>query len=192
MKICFATNNNHKLTELQAIIGNDFELVSLKDIGCTEELEETSDTLEGNSFQKANYVFQKYKIACFADDTGLLVESLNGAPGVYSARYAGEPSDAEKNMKKLLEELKNFENRSAKFKTVITFINQEGSVKAFEGEVSGEITKNKSGKDGFGYDPIFKPENYDITFSEMNMSEKNTISHRGRAVKKLTEYLKSL
>ena len=192
MKICFATNNNHKLTELQAIIGNDFELVSLKDIGCTEELEETSDTLEGNSFQKANYVFQKYKIACFADDTGLLVESLNGAPGVYSARYAGEPSDAEKNMEKLLEELKNFENRSAKFKTVITFINQEGNVNVFEGEVSGEITKNKSGKDGFGYDLIFKPENYNITFSEMSMSEKNTISHRARAVKKLTQYLKSI
>ncbi len=191
MKICFATNNQNKLKEIISLVGNEHEIVSLSDIACFEELPETCDTLEGNSLQKANFIFEKYKIACFADDTGLLVEALDGAPGVYSARYAGLPSDPEKNMNKLLLALENTENRNAMFKTVITLITETGDQLYFDGEVAGEITYSRSGADGFGYDPIFKPKGYEITFSEMDMSIKNKISHRGLAVKKLIQYLKT-
>lgn len=192
MKICFATNNENKLKEIQAIVGDNYQIVSLKDLGCTEELPETHETLEENSLEKATYIYSHYKIPCFADDTGLIVETLNGEPGVYSARYAGEPSDSEKNMEKLLDAMKNFENRKAKFKTVITFIDSDGKNIQFTGEVEGNITNEKSGQKGFGYDPIFCPEGSDITFSEMELSEKNKLSHRARAVKKLTQHLNSL
>jgi XTP/dITP diphosphohydrolase len=188
MKICFATNNENKLKEIRKSVGNKHEILSLKDTGCFEELPETCDTLEGNSLQKAAFVSNKYKVNCFADDTGLIVKSLNNAPGVYSARYAGEPSNSENNMNKVLDELEGVDDRSAKFRTVITLILEDKETQ-FDGEVLGEITSSKSGQDGFGYDPIFKPIRYDITFSEMNMEEKNKISHRGIAVRKLIEYL---
>ena len=188
MKICFATNNENKLKEIRKAVGDKHEILSLKDIGCSEELPETGDTLEENSLEKASFVATKYKVNCFADDTGLLVTALNDAPGVYSARYAGEPSNSENNMNKLLLELKNKTDRGAKFRTVITLIIADKQCQ-FDGEVYGEITKTKSGKDGFGYDPIFEPKGYDITFSEMNMEEKNKISHRGIAVRKLIEHL---
>ena len=191
MKICFATNNKNKLKEIRSSVGNSHEILSLEDIGCTEELPETQNTLEGNSLQKAKHIANKYKVACFADDTGLLIESLNGNPGVYSARYAGEPSDSEKNMDKVLLELESKENRKAKFQTVITLI-IDGNETQFHGEVLGTIRKERSGEDGFGYDPIFEPIGYDITFSEMEMTQKNEISHRGIAVKKLIKHLNTL
>lgn len=189
MKLCFATNNKNKLAELQKLLGNQFDLVSLQDIGCDEELAETQDTLEGNSLQKAQYVWDNYQINCFADDTGLEIEALNGAPGVYSARYAGT-GKAEDNMNLLLKSLENKTNRNAQFRTVVTLI-EGGEISQFEGIAKGSIRTEKSGIDGFGYDPIFEPLDYNITFAEMDMVEKNQISHRGKAVQKLVNYLKN-
>ena len=188
MDICFATNNAHKLEEIKAILGNRFHVLGLNDIGCREELLEERDTLEGNSLQKAEYVFQKYKVACFADDTGLEVEELNGAPGVYSARYAGEQRNSERNMNLLLKNLEGKGNRKARFRTVITLI-QSKEVHQFEGIIKGTILKERKGKGGFGYDPIFMPVGYSKTLAEMSMEEKNQISHRARATEKLVEFL---
>jgi len=190
-KLVFATNNQNKFRELQQILSNEFELLSLKDIGCLEDIPETAETIEENSMQKAEYVYQKYKIDCFADDTGLEVEALQGRPGVYSARYAGEEKNMEKNIEKILSELKNKENRKARFKTVISLI-LDGEKYQFEGIVNGEIIKEKRGESGFGYDPVFVPDGYKLSFAEMQADEKNKISHRGRAVKKLVAFLKDL
>ncbi len=191
MKLVFATNNQHKLKELQSILGDHFELLSLKDIGCFEEIPEEQPTLEGNARQKAFFVYEKYGYSCFADDTGLEIEALNGEPGVYSARYAGETKDPQANMDKVLANLENEENRKARFRTVISLV-LDGNEKQFDGIVEGEITKEKRGGSGFGYDPIFLPTGYNKTFAEMDLSEKNKISHRARAVQKLVEYLKTL
>ena len=188
MKLVFATNNPNKLSELQDLLPDGIEILSLKDINCNEELPETNPTLHENALQKAQYVYQNYGFNCFADDTGLEVEVLGGAPGVYSARYAGEDCKAEDNMQKVLTKLENEENRNAKFRTVIALI-IEGKENIFEGECNGNITKNKSGSEGFGYDPIFAPKGYENTFSEMSKQEKGVISHRGRAVKKLVGFL---
>jgi len=187
MKICFATNNQNKLKEIKAAV-EDVEIVGLSAIGCTEELPENQTTLEGNSLEKASYVFENYKTNCFADDTGLEVDFLSGAPGVYSARYAGSHGDSEANMQLLLDNLKGEDNRNAQFKTVITLM-LEGQKHQFTGIAKGTITTEKSGIDGFGYDPIFIQEGYNITFAEMSMEEKNTISHRGKAVRKLISFL---
>ena len=186
MKLVFATNNPNKLSELQDLVPEGIEILSLKDINCNEELPETNPTLEGNALQKAQYVYQSYGFNCFADDTGLEIDALGGAPGVYSARYAGEDCKAEDNMRKVLKKLKN--ERTAKFRTVIALI-VDGEVTFFEGECKGKITKTKSGVEGFGYDPIFIPNGYDITFSEMSKVEKGAISHRGKAVEKLVSFL---
>ncbi|MBL4592452.1 MAG: non-canonical purine NTP diphosphatase [Flavobacteriales bacterium] len=188
MKLVFSTNNKNKIKEIRALINNSIELLSLEDINCNEEIPETSDTIAGNALQKAKYVFDNYGYNCFADDTGLEIDSLNGDPGIYSARYAGEQRDANDNMDKVLVNLKENPNRTAHFKTVIALI-INGEETLFEGIAKGEITQSKSGFEGFGYDPIFQPEGYDITFSEMSLEEKNKISHRGKAVLKLTEYL---
>ena len=188
MKLVFATNNPNKLSELQDLVPEGIEILSLKDINCNEELPETNPTLEGNALQKAKYVFDNYGYNCFADDTGLEIEALGGSPGVYSARYAGEDCKAEDNMKKVLTKLENKDNRNAKFRTVIALI-IKGEENLFEGECSGNITKTKSGTEGFGYDPIFTPEGYEITFAEMSKQEKGAISHRGRAVVNLVDYL---
>ena len=185
-KIVFATNNQNKLKEVIAALPQ-FEIVSLKEIECFEELPEEQDTLQGNAQQKAEYVFKNYKVPCFADDTGLLIDALDGAPGVYSARYAGPECDSEKNMNLVLENLKGENNRSAQFKTVICLFNENGP-QFFEGEVEGEMLEERTGTDGFGYDPIFRPSGYDESFAQMSMETKNEISHRGRAVKKLVAY----
>ena len=190
MKLVFATNNQHKLKELQEILGSEFELLSLKEIACFEEIPEDQETLEGNASQKAYFIFNKYGKNCFADDTGLEIDALNGEPGVYSARYAGESKSPEKNMNKVLDKLSKINNRQARFRTVISLI-INGKEKQFEGIVEGEILSNKRGIEGFGYDPIFKPKGYQETFAEMDMAIKNKISHRGRAVKKLVDYLTS-
>ena len=203
MKIVFATNNQHKLDEIRSILGEKFEVVSLSDIGCHEEISETGKTLEENALQKAQYVYDHYHVSCFADDTGLEVDALNGAPGVYSARYAGgEGHDSEANMTKLLHELGNNNNRKARFRTVIALIQKKNicpcgcnsikEVHQFEGIVNGVIIRERRGGEGFGYDPIFQPEGYDKTFAELGMDIKNTISHRARATQKLAEYLKTL
>jgi len=188
MKLVFATNNSYKLSELQALVPDGIEILSLKDINCNEELPETNPTLQENALQKAKYVYQNYGFNCFADDTGLEIVALGGAPGVYSARYAGEDCKAEDNMKKVLSKLENEENRIAKFRTIIALIIM-GEEILFEGECNGKITKTKSGVEGFGYDPIFTPEGYEITFAEMSKTEKGAISHRGRAVEKLVGFL---
>ena len=188
MKLVFATNNPNKLSELQDLVPEGIEILSLKDINCNEELPETNPTLEGNALQKAKYVFDNYGYNCFADDTGLEIEALGGAPGVYSARYAGEDCKAEDNMKKVLTKLENKDNRNAKFRTVIALI-IKGEENLFEGECSGNIIKSKSGTEGFGYDPIFTPVGYEITFAEMSKQDKGAISHRGRAVVNLVDYL---
>lgn len=190
MKIVFATNNINKVKEVQALLPKTISLLSLKDIDCLEDIPETSNTIEGNALQKANYVFENYKVPCFADDTGLEVEALNGEPGVFSARYAGEEKNAEKNMKKLLTKLNDKTNRKAQFKTVIALVGLE-KTQSFEGICKGSITNQKNGDKGFGYDPIFKPENYESTFAQMSLETKNQIGHRGKAVKKLISYLKS-
>ena len=203
MKIVFATNNQHKLDEIRGILGDGFEIVSLNDIGCHEDIPETGKTLEENALQKAQYVYEHYHVNCFADDTGLEVDALNGAPGVYSARYAGgEGHDSEANMTKLLHELGNNNNRKARFRTVIALIEKKDmcpcgctsvkKVHQFEGIVNGEIIRERRGGEVFGYDPIFQPEGYDKTFAELGMDIKNTISHRARATQKLAEYLKTL
>lgn len=204
MKIVFATNNKHKLDEVRNILGKGFEVVSLSEIGCTEDIPETGNTLKENAQQKAEYIYNKYGIPCFADDTGLEVETLNGEPGIYSARYAainnaGEGHDSEANMAVLLQKLSGKENRKAHFKTVICLIlspltgESEGASAPlfFEGIVEGEITTVRSGAEGFGYDPIFKPEGYDKTFAELGNDIKNGISHRARAVAKLAAFMKS-
>jgi len=191
MELVFATNNKHKLEELQSILGNKIKLLSLKDIGCHEEIPEEQPTLEGNASQKSTFVYEKYGYSCFADDTGLEIEALNGEPGVYSARYAGEEKSAEANMEKVLNKLAKIKNRNARFRTVIS-LNINGQEIQFEGIVEGEIIKNKRGGSGFGYDPIFRPKGYKKTFAEMELEEKNKISHRGRAVKELIQYLQTL
>ncbi|MCY1720806.1 non-canonical purine NTP diphosphatase [Prolixibacteraceae bacterium Z1-6] len=190
MELVFATNNKHKLEELQAILGNHFKLLSLTDIDCNEEIPEDQATLEGNASQKAFFVYNKFGYNCFADDTGLEIEALNGEPGVYSARYAGEEKSAEANMKKVLERLSEINNRKARFRTVISLI-INGKERQFEGIVNGEILNEKRGDAGFGYDPLFQPVGFDNSFAEMELSDKNKISHRGRAVQKLVEYLKN-
>ena len=189
MKLVFATHNDHKLKEVQQLLLENIQLLSLKDIECFDEIPETGDTLEENAKIKADYVTQTYGMDCFSDDTGLLVDALDGAPGVYSARYAGEQKNAKKNMAKLISELKGANNRSAHFKTVV-HLNLNGESYNFEGVVDGEITINAHGDGGFGYDPIFKPNGYDKTFGELPPETKNAISHRGRAIQKLVAFLK--
>ena len=212
MKIVFATNNQHKLSEIRSILGDSLEVLSLKDIGCDVDIPETGTTLEENALQKAQYVYDHYHIDCFADDTGLEVDALNGAPGVYSARYAALPDnpvksgnaglvshDSEANMTRLLYELGNNNNRKARFRTVIALIQKKdicpcgcSSIKEihkFEGIVEGEIIRERRGGEGFGYDPIFQPAGYDKTFAELGMDIKNRISHRARATQKLCEFL---
>lgn len=186
--ICLATNNPHKAEELQKMLDGLFEIKTLKDIGCTEDVPETADSFAGNSLQKAKYVYNKYKVDCIADDSGLEVDALNGEPGVFSARYAGEHGNHARNNEKLLKNLEGAKNRKARFRTVVTLI-LEGKVEMFEGAVEGKITTELTGKDGFGYDPLFMPDGYDRTFAEMSMEEKNPISHRGRAIEKLKGYL---
>ena len=188
MKIVFATNNQHKLSEIRQILGGRVEVLSLNDIGCNVDIPETGSTLEENALQKAQYVYDHYHIDCFADDTGLEVDALNGAPGVYSARYAGDGHDSEANMTKLLNELGENNNRSARFRTVIALI-QQGEVHEFEGIVNGQIIRERRGGEGFGYDPIFQPNGYDQTFAELGLDIKNQISHRARATRKFAEYL---
>jgi len=188
-KLVVATNNAHKLEEIAAILGDEMELLSLKDIKCFADIPETADTLEGNARQKAMYIYENYGMDFFADDTGLEVDALNGAPGVYSARYAGDGHDSEANMQKLLHELEGKKNRKAQFRTAICLI-QEGKEYLFEGIVKGEIIQEKRGGAGFGYDPIFVPEGYEQTFAELGNDVKNTISHRARAVEKLCLFLK--
>ena len=199
MKIVFATNNQHKLQEIRHILGDSIEVLSLKDIGCDADIPETGTTLEENARQKAEYIWQHYHCDVFADDTGLEVDVLNGAPGVYSARYAGEGHDSEANMARLLRELGDNNNRRARFRTVIALIQKKdvcpcGCTRIkqehlFEGIVEGEITREKSGVGGFGYDPIFRPDGYDKTFAELGEEIKNQISHRARATQKLADYL---
>jgi XTP/dITP diphosphohydrolase len=188
MKLVFATNNLNKLKEVQKMLPNTIKLLSLRDINCFDEIDETEMSLEGNAKLKTNYITQKYGYNCFADDTGLEVESLDGKPGVYSARFAGEPSNSENNIQKLLTELKNKSNRSAQFRTIIS-LHINNATFIFEGICKGEILENKQGEKGFGYDPIFKPENYTVSFAEMSSEEKNIISHRGIAIKKLVRFL---
>ena len=188
MKLVFASNNKNKIQEIQALVPNTFQILSLEEIGCTEDIPETADTIEGNAILKANYVTEKYGYDCFADDTGLEVSALNGAPGVYSARYAGEQKDANDNMDKLLSELKDKTNRKANFKTVIA-LNLNGNQNLFTGIINGKIIEEKIGNNGFGYDPIFVADGYEKTFAELSMEEKSTISHRGIAVKELILFL---
>jgi XTP/dITP diphosphohydrolase len=197
-KFVIATNNLHKLEEISAILGKTFELLTLADIQCFDEIPEDQNTLEGNAIQKAQYIYQKYGMNCFADDTGLEVEALNGRPGVYSARYScdvapniDKENRAEANIEKLLNEMQHSKNRNAAFRTVICLI-INGEQKLFEGKVNGEIIQSKRGVKGFGYDPVFIPENYSQTFAELSFDEKNIISHRARAVNKLCTYLQSL
>lgn len=191
-RLVFATNNAHKLSEISSILGDKIELLSLKDINCDVDIPETADNLEGNAILKSEYVYNNYNINCFADDTGLEVEALNGEPGVYSARYAdGESHDSMANMKKLLYKLENIENRSAQFRTVISLI-IDGKNYIFEGIVKGTISRERRGEGGFGYDPIFIPEGYDKSFAELGDEIKNKISHRARAVEKLINFLKKM
>jgi XTP/dITP diphosphohydrolase len=191
MELVFATNNRHKIEELQAMLDKNIKLLSLKDIGCNEEIPEEQDTLEGNASQKSFYVYNKFGYNCFADDTGLEIDALNGEPGVYSARYAGEEKSAQANMDKVLQKLAKIKNRIARFRTVISLV-IDGSEVLFEGIVEGEILAEKRGSSGFGYDPIFRPNGFEQTFAEMNLTNKNKISHRGRAVEKLINHLKNL
>lgn len=188
MKLVFASNNKNKIAEIQSMLPESIIILSLEDINCFEDIPETADTIEGNAILKADYVTQKYGYDCFADDTGLEVNALNGEPGVYSARYAGEQKNADDNMNKLLKALENNKNRSAQFKTVIT-LNLEGKQYLFTGIAKGEITETKTGTNGFGYDPIFKPENFNKTFAELPLEIKNTIGHRGKAVQQLIDFL---
>lgn len=188
MKIVFATGNQNKVREIKALLPEFIEILSLNDINCTEDIAETEPTIEGNAILKAKYVYTNYGYPCFADDTGLEVAALNGEPGVLSARYAGPQKKAEDNMTKLLLNLKDNPNRIAQFKTVIALVTAEETI-TFEGIVNGSITKEKQGTEGFGYDPIFLPDGYTKTFAELSLEEKNTISHRALAVKKLITYL---
>ena len=190
MELVFATHNEHKLNEVQQLLPDGIRLLSLDDIGCTEEIKETGKTIEENASIKANYVFEKYNRACFADDTGLIVDSLEGEPGVMSARYAGPQKNADLNMDKLLRKLDTFDNRKARFKTVIALKTQE-EFHLFEGVVEGTITRHKMGGSGFGYDPIFNPLGYSQTFAEMKLAQKNRISHRSLAFSKLLDHLRN-
>jgi XTP/dITP diphosphohydrolase len=189
MKLVFATHNAHKAEEIQSIMPEGIEVLTLDEIGCTEDIPETADTLEGNATIKAQFVADRYKVNCFADDTGLQIEALNGEPGVYSARYAGEQKDPKANMEKVLEKLKDVSNRNARFRTSIALY-LDGTMYHFDGIVNGAITKGQRGNDGFGYDPIFEPEHCGKTFAEMELSEKNTMSHRARAISQMIEFLK--
>ncbi len=191
MKLVFSSNNKNKIAEIQQQVGSQFEIVSLEDIGCFVDIPETSETIEGNAILKANYVTENFGLSCFADDTGLEIESLNYEPGVYSARYAGEQKNAEDNMNLVLQKLANETNRNAQFKTVIA-LNINNQQHLFEGIVKGGITLEKSGNKGFGYDPIFQPEGFSTTFAEMTMEQKSIISHRGIAVQKLIKFLSNL
>ena len=188
LRIVAATNNEHKLSEIRPLIGPDLRILSLRDIGCDVDLPETTDTLEGNSLQKAQYVFDHYGLPCFADDTGLEVESLNGAPGVYSARYAGEQRNSDDNIALLLKNLAGHKSRRARFRTVITLLGF-GDAMFFEGIISGTILTERHGTGGFGYDPVFQPDGFSKTLAQITMDEKNRISHRGQAVQKLVDYL---
>ena len=187
MKLVFATNNKHKLDEIRAILGDKIELLSLNDINCHDDIPETADTLQGNALIKARYIYDKFGVNCFADDTGLEVDSLGGEPGVYSARYAGEECDPKANMNKLLDNLTGKTDRNAQFRTVIALI-IDGEEKLFEGNVKGIISNEKMGDAGFGYDPIFIPEGFSESFAQMDSRTKNSISHRYRATKQLSEY----
>ncbi len=188
--LVFATSNKNKVLEVKKLLGENsiFEIKSLSEMSINEDIPETGNTIEANAIQKATYLYEKYKMNCFAEDTGLFIDSLNGEPGVYSARYAGEESDSEKNMKKVLDKLKDNTKRTARFITVIALI-IDGKITTFEGKIEGEITKSKSGTQGFGYDPIFKPNGYNLTFAELGLEIKNEISHRALATKKLVEHL---
>ncbi len=190
-KFVFATNNVHKLEEVKDILGDKIELLSMKDIGCHADIPETADSLEGNALLKARYIYEHYHMDCFADDTGLEVEALNGAPGVYSARYAGDAHNSEANIRKLLHELEGAENRKARFRTAFAVI-VNGKEHLFEGIVKGEIIQTERGRAGFGYDPVFVPEGYTETFAEMGNAEKNRISHRAIATQKLCKFLKAV
>jgi XTP/dITP diphosphohydrolase len=188
MKIVFATHNKNKLKEVQSMLSDSITLLSLDTIECFDEIPETAETLEGNAILKANYITEKYGYDCFADDTGLEVEALDGAPGVYSARYAGQENDANANVQKLLRAMHGYTDRNAQFRTVIA-LNLKGKLYLFEGVCKGEIIKNPQGENGFGYDPIFKPEGFDRSFAEMSLTEKNKISHRALAIDKLVRFL---
>lgn len=188
MQLVFASNNKNKINEIQLLLPETIQILSLEDIGCLEDIPETANTIEGNAILKANYVTEKFGYNCFADDTGLEVEALNGEPGVYSARYAGEQKDANDNMDKLLDNLKDKSNSNAQFKTVIA-LNFDGKQTLFTGIIKGKIIEEKIGTNGFGYDPIFVAEGYTKTFAEHTMVEKSTISHRGLAVKQLVDFL---
>lgn len=189
MRLCFASNNAHKLDEIRPLLPAHVELLSLADIGCTDELPETQDTLEGNALQKARYVWDNYGVSCFADDTGLEVTALGGAPGVYSARYAGPQRAAADNVQKLLRELNGQAERAARFRTVIALVSGASDQWTFSGEVQGHITTEPRGAGGFGYDPVFEPENRGQTFAEMTLEAKNALSHRARAVAQLAAFL---
>ena len=188
MEIIFATNNEHKLYEVSEYLQNRYKILSLKEIGCFDDIPETADTLEGNALLKARYVYERYGKDCFADDTGLEVTALDNAPGVYSARYAGEAKDATANMQKLLTEMQDKTDRQARFRTVIALI-KGGKEYLFEGEVQGVIAREPKGEHGFGYDPVFVPDRYDKSFAELDIDKKNLISHRANAVKKLVNFL---
>jgi XTP/dITP diphosphohydrolase len=189
MELCFATNNLHKIQEVQAILSGRYTILSLADIGCTEELLEEHDTIPGNSFQKADYVFRTYNVSCFADDSGLEIEALDGAPGVHSAYFAGPQRSHQDNMNLVLSKLNNTDNRKAQFRTVITLVTAS-MTQQFEGILRGMILTEKRGARGFGYDPIFLPDGYSKTLAEMSAEEKNQISHRARAIAQLVEFLK--
>ncbi len=186
-KIVFATNNKHKLDEVRAILSGKVAVLSLSDINCHDEIPETADTLEGNAALKARYIYEKYGVDCFADDTGLEIEALEWRPGVYSARYAGEPSNSEHNMQKVLQEMSGQNNRNARFRTVISYV-EKGEYHLFEGTIEGEISRIPQGKRGFGYDPIFIPTGYTKSFAELSSEEKNKISHRARATRSFADY----
>lgn len=191
MKLVFATNNQHKLHEIKHLLDGSFELLSLNDINCTDDIPENQETIEGNASEKAFYIWNKYQLNCFADDTGLEIEALNSEPGVYSARYAGDEKSPEKNIELVLQKMAKIKNRKARFKTVISLV-IDGKEVQFEGLVEGNILEEKKGQSGFGYDPIFQPIESQFSFAEMPLSEKNKISHRGRATRKLVEYLTHL
>ncbi|MEG1838857.1 MAG: non-canonical purine NTP diphosphatase [Bacteroidaceae bacterium] len=190
-KLVFATNNQHKLEEVSAILGNKIELLSLKDINCEVDIPETANSLEGNAYLKASYIYNNYHLNCFADDTGLEIEALNNEPGVFSARYAGENKSSEANMLKVLSNLESKTNRKAQFRTIVSLI-ISGKEYRFEGIIKGEIIKEKHGNSGFGYDPIFMPDGYNKTFAELGEDIKNKISHRAIAINKLCEFLKTI
>lgn len=190
LQLVFASNNNNKIKEIQQLVPTDIQILSLKDIGCEADIPETADTIEGNAILKANYVTEHYGYPCFADDSGLEIDALNGAPGVYSARYAGSQRNDDDNMNKVLEKLQNETNRKANFKTVIA-LNMNGEQHLFAGIINGEIIHEKRGTNGFGYDPVFVADGYQKTFAELTMEEKSTISHRGKAVKQLVSFLQN-